>query len=57
MDDEAASVATSDAVTDALQAKFDFSDMSEWPKWMRRFERYRIASGLRLEYTTQLFKI
>ncbi len=26
--------------------KFDFSDMNEWPKWMQRFERYRIASGL-----------
>ncbi len=53
MDDEAASVPH---LMPSLMppGKFDFSDMSEWPKWMRRFERYRIASGLRLEYTTQL---
>lgn len=45
MDDEAASVPH---LMPSLMppGKFDFSDMSEWPKWMRRFERYRIASGL-----------
>ena len=25
---------------------FDFSTPSEWPKWSRRFERFRTASGL-----------
>ena len=27
-------------------AKFDVSKPEEWPKWKKRFERYRIASGL-----------
>ena len=26
--------------------KFDFTSVNEWPRWMKRFERYRIASGL-----------
>ncbi len=26
--------------------KFDFTNTTEWPRWMKRFERYRIASGL-----------
>ncbi|KAK0131434.1 hypothetical protein N1851_033836 [Merluccius polli] len=26
--------------------KFDFSNTNDWPRWMKRFERYRIASGL-----------
>ena len=26
--------------------KFDFNDANEWPKWIRRFERFRIASHL-----------
>lgn len=26
--------------------KFDFSDMNDWSKWMRHFERYRIVSSL-----------
>ena len=25
---------------------FSFSRLSEWPKWARRFERFRVASGL-----------
>ena len=26
---------------------FDFSNPSEWPRWIRRFERFRVASGLK----------
>ena len=26
--------------------KFDFSQPEEWPKWIRRFERFRQASGI-----------
>ncbi len=26
--------------------KFDFTNTTEWPRWMKRVERYRIASGL-----------
>lgn len=26
--------------------KFDFSQPDEWPKWLRRFERFRVASGV-----------
>ena len=29
--------------------KFDFSRQEEWPKWSRRFERFRQASGLSKE--------
>ena len=29
--------------------KFDFTKPEEWPKWIRRFERYRIVSGLELK--------
>ena len=29
-----------------LPEKFDFSRQEEWPKWGRRFERFRQASGL-----------
>ena len=29
-----------------LAEKFDFSRKEEWPKWSRRFERFRQASGL-----------
>ena len=25
---------------------FVFTKPNEWPKWIRRFERYRLASGL-----------
>lgn len=25
---------------------FDFTNPSEWPRWIRRFERFRLASGL-----------
>ena len=25
---------------------FDFASPEEWPKWLRRFERFRQASGL-----------
>ncbi len=27
-------------------APFDFKNAEDWPKWIRRFERYREASGL-----------
>ena len=27
--------------------QFNFSHPEEWPKWVRRFERFRIASGLK----------
>ena len=34
----------------ALQLKvpepFDFKKPEEWPRWKKRFEQYRIASGL-----------
>lgn len=30
----------------APPGKFDFSNINDWPRWMKRFERYRIASGL-----------
>ena len=26
--------------------QFDFSRPDDWPKWVRRFERFRCASGL-----------
>ena len=26
--------------------KFDFSQPDEWPKWLQRFERFRVASGV-----------
>ncbi|KAI4883040.1 hypothetical protein NFI96_008821 [Prochilodus magdalenae] len=29
--------------------KFDFTWPEEWPKWIKRFERFRIASGLELQ--------
>ena len=32
-----------------LPEKFDFSRQEEWPKWSRRFERFRQASGLAKE--------
>ena len=25
---------------------FDFSNYEEWPRWLKRFDRYRIVSGL-----------
>ncbi|RXN25204.1 Retrovirus-related Pol poly from transposon opus [Labeo rohita] len=28
---------------------FDFSKPEEWPKWSKRFERFRVASGLELQ--------
>ena len=27
-------------------ASFDFAKPDEWPKWIKRFEQYRVASGL-----------
>uniref|UniRef100_A0AAV2MM38 Uncharacterized protein n=1 Tax=Knipowitschia caucasica TaxID=637954 RepID=A0AAV2MM38_KNICA len=30
----------------AAPGKFDFTKVTEWPRWLKRFERYRIASGL-----------
>ncbi|KAL7870545.1 hypothetical protein SRHO_G00080420 [Serrasalmus rhombeus] len=29
--------------------KFDFTRPEEWPKWIKRFDRFRIASGLELQ--------
>ncbi len=29
-----------------LVEPFDFSRPEEWPKWIRRFERFRVASEL-----------
>lgn len=26
--------------------KFNFAQASEWPRWLRRFERFHVASGL-----------
>lgn len=26
---------------------FDFSSLSDWPRWVRRFERFHVASGLK----------
>ncbi|KAK0140295.1 hypothetical protein N1851_022770 [Merluccius polli] len=47
---EAAAAAAPPAPPPAPQlappGKFDFTDANEWPRWMKRFERYRIASGL-----------
>ena len=34
--------------------KFDFSHQEEWPKWSRRFERFRQASGLVKEEESQI---
>ncbi len=30
----------------APPGKFDFSNANDWPRWMKHFERYRIALGL-----------
>jgi len=30
-------------------ALFPFNSPDEWPKWKRRFEQYRVASGLAKE--------
>ncbi|KAL6482216.1 hypothetical protein MHYP_G00102960 [Metynnis hypsauchen] len=30
----------------APPGKFDFSDANEWPRWLKRYERYRIATEL-----------
>jgi len=32
-----------------LPEKFDLSRQAEWPKWSRRFERFRQSSGLAKE--------
>ena len=41
------------AVMDRFQVlpppNFTFTQPEEWPKWIRRFERFRIASGLELQ--------
>ena len=38
------------AIHPALSLKppksFDFSKFEEWPRWVKRFERYRVISGL-----------
>ena len=30
-------------------SSFDFKQPDEWPKWKRRFEQFRLASGLKAE--------
>lgn len=30
----------------APPGRFDFTNTSEWPRWMKRFEHYKIVSGL-----------
>ena len=37
-----------------LPEKFDFSRQEEWPKWSRRFKRFRQASGLAKEEESQI---
>ena len=37
-----------------LPEKFDYSRQEEWPKWSRRFERFRQASGLAKEEESQI---
>ena len=29
-----------------LSKSFDFSKFEEWPRWVKRFERYHVISGL-----------
>ena len=29
--------------------KFDFKQPDEWPRWLKRFEQFRVASGLSAE--------
>ena len=29
--------------------QFDFKNPDEWPRWIRRFEQFRLASGLSAE--------
>ena len=45
---ESASDAT--AIYPSLSVKpprsFDFSKFEEWPRWVKRFERYRVISGI-----------
>eukprot|EP00731_Ephydatia_muelleri_P000238 Em0001g238a len=33
----------------AVEEYFDFRKPDEWPRWLRRFEQYRVASGLSTE--------
>lgn len=39
----------------ALPGKFDVTKVFEWPRWLKQFERYRIASGL--EKQSQEFQV
>ena len=32
--------------TSVTSKKFDFDHPNTWPRWIKRFERYRVASGL-----------
>ncbi|KAJ8346510.1 hypothetical protein SKAU_G00279110 [Synaphobranchus kaupii] len=49
-DEQAAAAPAPQEITLGLQlvppGNFDFNNASEWPRWIRRFERFRIASGL-----------
>lgn len=48
MADEAARLAARPSATFSIQPpeSFDFSKLQEWAKWIRRFERFRLASNL-----------
>ncbi|XP_067469154.1 nuclear pore complex protein Nup153-like isoform X2 [Thunnus thynnus] len=41
-----AAAAPSNSVLLIPPDKFDFNNANEWPKWIRRFERFRVASSL-----------
>ena len=41
-----AAYAVGDAFRISPPEKFDCRDIQNWPKWIRRFERYRVGSGL-----------
>ena len=34
-------------------APFDFSQPDDWPQWIKRFEQYRVASGLSKDSETR----
>ena len=43
---QAAAAAPPNSVQLIPPDKFDFNNASEWPKWIRRFECFRVASSL-----------
>lgn len=42
-------VASADGFRISPPENFDCMDIQNWPKWIRRFERYRVASGLNVK--------